>query len=146
MGTFTHITIETAHAANYFLKILNRNALSRDIVHEVTPGLMVRRRPRQRSHPVTLSTWTLLVCTLLLVGSIILAGCLVWRKGVSGIGWGIVAVAGGLLSFGLLSAAVGLDERAWSISSPGCLLALAVGVLGLVGSGIACLGFRSSKT
>jgi hypothetical protein len=81
-----------------------------------------------------------------MVASVILAGFALWRRGLAGIVWGVTGILGALLSYGLVSAVGGLYEKAWSVSSPGFLGAIGIGILGLACFVIGCLGTRRSGT
>jgi hypothetical protein len=83
---------------------------------------------------------------LLMLASIVAAALGIWRKGVLAIGSSIALVAGATLSYGLVSAATGLGEGAWSFASPGFLAASAVGILGLVSVTIGSLALWRGST
>ena len=88
-----------------------------------------------------LFTW--LAWLALMVASVIVAGFALWRKGLPGIAWGATAILGALLSFGFVSAVVGMYEvTVWSVSSPHFLGSIAIGTLGLTCFVIGCLGTR----
>jgi len=59
-----------------------------------------------------------------------LAAWLLWLRGRVGLYSAVLIVAGSLLCFGFYSAVVGLAENTWTRSSPGFLIAVAVGTLG----------------
>ena len=91
--------------------------------------------------------FTLLVWQALIVASVIVAGFALWRKGLAGIAWGATAVLGALLSYGFVSAVVGMyEDTDWSVSSPGFLGAIAIGTLGLACFVIGCLGTRRGSS
>ena len=89
-----------------------------------------------------MALFILLAWQALMVASVIVAGFALWRKGLPGIAWGATAILGALLSYGFVSAVVGLYETAWSVSSPGFLGAITIGILGLACFVIGGLGAR----
>jgi hypothetical protein len=74
---------------------------------------------------------------VLIVVAIVLAALLLWRRRLAGLGHAALVLTGSLLCWGFVSAAVGLAENFWSVSSAGFLAATAVGV---VGAGLFVLG------
>lgn len=78
----------------------------------------------------------------LVLASIVLTSVVIWRRRAAGIPWGVALVAGAILSFGFVSAAAGLGEGTWSVSSAGFLMAVGIGGLGLMSFVGGSLGLR----
>jgi len=73
-----------------------------------------------------------LVWILLASSSIITTIVMAIVKGVSSLKWSVQIVLGTLLYYGFVSAGVGVSEGVWTMTSPGFLVALTIGIGGVV--------------
>jgi len=77
--------------------------------------------------PIILLLWILLVSS-----SIITAIVMAIVKGASSLKWSVKIVLGTLLYYGFISACLGKSEGEWTMSFPGFLVALTIGIAGVV--------------
>lgn len=76
--------------------------------------------------PIILVVWFLLV-----IASIITAIVMAVARGATSLKWSVQVMLGTLLYYGFISAALGVSEGVWTATSPGLLVALAIGSAGM---------------
>jgi hypothetical protein len=79
---------------------------------------------------------------VLILVSVVVAALVLWRRGSAGIAASVAAIGGAALSYGFVSAAIGLAEDEWTATSTGFLIAMGIGVLGLACFCVGLLGLR----
>ena len=72
-----------------------------------------------------------LVWFLLVIASIITGIVMAVARGAASLKWSVQIVLGALLYYGFISAALGVSEGVWTVTSPGLLVALAIGIAGM---------------
>ena len=77
--------------------------------------------------PIILLVWGLLASC-----SVITAIVLAFVKGATSLKWSVQFVLGTLLYYGFISAGLGVSEGVWTMTSPGFLVAVALGIGGVV--------------
>ncbi len=83
----------------------------------------------------------------LMLGTVVVAAFLVYRKRWPGAGWGLVTILGGLLTFAFVSAVVGLYEVPSYYTQSAFYVSLGIGVVGagLVGGGVSRLRTKPAQ-
>ena len=90
--------------------------------------------------PIILLVWILLVSS-----SIITAIVMAMVRGVTSLKWSALTMLGTALCYGFISAGLGVSEGVWTVTSPGLLVALAIGIAGVALTTIGMLGLVRTR-
>ncbi|MBT5608708.1 MAG: hypothetical protein HN742_24410 [Lentisphaerae bacterium] len=88
----------------------------------------------------------LLVWFLLMISSIATGIVMAVVRGVGSLKWSAQTVLGTLLYYGFISAGLGVSEGVWTATSPGLLIALAVGGAGVALTIVGIRGLVRTRT
>lgn len=91
---------------------------------------------------VTVAWLVLMIWVAVSGAAVIVAGVLIWKRGVNGVGWALGTVLGGLMMFGVVSAVIGLYEMTAYYLNPIFFVSLAIGAAGLCLFGMGCRQLR----
>ena len=94
-----------------------------------------------RIGPIILLVWFLLVISSA-ISTIVMAVV----RGATSLKWSVQIMLGTLLYCGFISAALGVSEGVWSATSPGLLVALAIGIAGMALTVTGIRGLVRTKT
>ena len=77
-----------------------------------------------------------------MVASFVVTGILIARNGLTGAGWGVVTIVGGILTWAFVSAVIGLFELTAYQTHPAFFISLGIGTLGVLFFGLGCFRLR----